>query len=90
MTPSVIVRWPKSGSKEFKVAKLLEEMTPQEEVDMDNPFGVMFLPVTGPADARSVASAWHAVVYHYTMVSIETKLIQWPNGDYELLIWRKT
>lgn len=85
-----IVKRPKRGTKAFDILRLLEDMTPQEEVDMDCPKGCMFLPVTGPTEATELRSLWHTVVRQHTLSAIGTKLVQWPNGDYELLIWRKT
>lgn len=85
-----IVKRPKRGTKAFDIIRLLEEMIPQDEVDIDHPQGCMFLPVAGPEAARELRSLWHTVVHQHTLSAIGTKLIKWPNGDYELLIWRKT
>ena len=85
-----VVRRPKRGTEAFDILRRLEEMVPQEEVDMDCPQGCAFVPVTGPTEAAEIRGRWHTVVRNYTMSSIGTKLIRWPNGDHELLIWRKT
>jgi len=85
-----VVRWPKRGTEAFKILKRLEEMLPQEEVDMEAPQNCAFVPVAGPSEAAGLRSLWHSVVRQHTMSFIGTKLIRWPNGDYELLIWRKT
>jgi hypothetical protein len=85
-----VVRWPERGTEAFKILKRLEDMLPQEKVDMECPRDCAFVPVTGSSDAKAVSKKWHGIVHQYTMSFIGTKLIRWPNGDCELLIWRKT
>lgn len=85
-----VVKRPKRGSKAAEIVRRLDEIEPQEEIDMDWPRNVAIVSVSGPTEAKEVRSLWHNVVREYTLSTIGTKFVRWPNGDCEVFIWRKT
>lgn len=90
MSGTGVVCRPPRGSKADVILRRLEELEPQEEVDMDWPRNVAIVPVSGPTEAKKVRVRWHGVVRQYTFFSLGTKLVRWPNGDCELFLWRKS